>query len=176
MLPLCGVLGERLLISGDALEHVGQRTIGSRVPVVVDRLKFDAQRWSKAPRRDSVFVFAVPSAAPPLSDMPQILFEVRKCDAQMTAEGFRLMVNARYPDAVQYFTQSISEASGDSGCRRTWARMLALAQVFAVIYAGSDVDVAPYFRSECCLFDVADAERLYLDAIGLQQPSHDARL
>ncbi|CUG27460.1 membrane-associated protein, putative [Bodo saltans] len=169
MLPLCGVLGERFLISGEALGRVSESALNGCVPVVVDRLKFDWHRQANVSRRDSVFVFAVQreadSSTP--SSLLHIQLEVQRCNAQLTADGFRLMVNARYSEAAEHFTRALDSEHATSRCRRNWTRMLALARVFASMEGvgphADSADAALYFRGECCVFDVSAAEQLYVD-------------
>ncbi|CUG93967.1 GPI-anchored surface protein, putative [Bodo saltans] len=57
MLSLGEVLNERLLITGDALRCVSAFSLGGRVPVVLDHLKFE----SLITRRRFVYVFSIPS-------------------------------------------------------------------------------------------------------------------
>ncbi|CUG92853.1 membrane-associated protein, putative [Bodo saltans] len=161
MLPLAEVLDERLLISGDALRHINPETFLSRVPVIVDHLKFDAQSWSKVSRRSSVFVFAVPAANPSTEARPVAMIsaqsftvnDIRKNDARVIAEGFRLMVNGQYIDAEMFFRRS--NERGGLTSNRTLTRMLAISSAIAEIQRARPAtsDMGAYYRGECPSFE-----------------------
>jgi hypothetical protein len=167
ILPLAEVLNERLLISGDALRHIDPQTFLSRVPVIVDHLKFDAQSQSKASRRSSVFLFAVPPSNAP-AEIRQVTMitaqsftvnDIHKNNARVIAEGFRLMVNGQYSEAELYFRRS--NERGGLTSNRTISRMLAISSAIAGIQrATPDVEMGTYYRGECPSFEASMNEQV----------------
>ncbi|CUF63471.1 transmembrane protein, putative [Bodo saltans] len=165
--PLAAVLNERLFLTADVLRFVDPETLRGRVPVVADHLKFDARTWSRMSRRGSVFVFVIPMVASgdgsnralPAAQ-PFLAAELRKNDARSIAEGFQLMVNARYSEAEFHFKRSM-EQSASKQRNRTLLRLLAVSSAIATAQrAVPGVLMAPYYRGECPLFETTIEEQV----------------
>jgi hypothetical protein len=186
MLSLGEVLNERLLISGDALRHVDATSLLGRTPVIMDHLRFDVKSWSKVSRRGSVFIFSVQTlmlslatVSAPSRDpqaLPENLSAANKNRAKMVAEGFRLMINAKYPDAELYFKKCLDKCARAGHHRdRTLARMLALSSVFSnILRIIPGTELAPYYRGECSQFDISAGEKAYLSALAAARELTDA--
>lgn len=157
MLSLGEVLNERLLITGDALRCVSAFSLGGRVPVVLDHLKFE----SVISRRRFVYVFSIPSPSTASTSG-----SAGRIFAHIIAAGLDLMINARYLEAEAYFHEAIRDEflvkSFDAHSSRFLKRMITLCVGFAnVLRQTSNADsVSPYFRGEQTVFGTFDYEDL----------------